>query len=213
MVTLVAGGKAGVDTKMPLVIDHHIIEQRRLVERYLAGELDSGLSSAFSDHAVDCEECWDRLQLAQIWLKHEREQPANGHQARTVFDHPENGYFQTIHVTEAAEIAYAGHEDAESASRTSTALALTSTPFRPWQVPALTTLAAVLAVALEFIHQQQLELAQSAERGDTAELPAMARWVMQFEPWHLLLLGTLAALLLVLTPTTFFLWEIQKLAR
>jgi hypothetical protein len=39
----------------------------------------------------------------------------------------------------------------------------------------------------------------------------VAQFVMQFEPWHLVLLGALSGLLLVLIPATYFLWELQKL--
>ena len=190
-----------------MVIDHHEIEERHLAERYLSDDLDAALRSAFSDHVVECEECWDRLQLAQIWLKQEREHPVSDRPAQTLYDHPENGYFQSVHFTETAEVIYPSHANG-AAAQTSTALVLV--PFRPWQVPALTTLAALLAVALEFIQHQQLELAR---KPDAPKLPPMARWVMQFEPWHILLLGTLTALLLVLMPTTYFLWELQKLAR
>ena len=44
-----------------------------------------------------------------------------------------------------------------------------------------------------------------------ADLPFMARFIMQFEPWQLVLIGALAALVLLMMPSTMFLWELRKL--
>ena len=201
-----------------MVIDHYDIEQQRIAERYLAGDLDSGLHTAFSDHVVDCEECWDRLQLAQMWREHEHRRLTQ----KTTRE-PYAGYFPGVRFAEPAtepEVTFVetpfidapfletGPAPAEVQFVECTAL--TVAPFRPWQVPTMITLAAMLVVALDYIHQQQLELARRAE---SPRMNRVAEFVMQFEPWHLVLLGALAALLLVLMPATYFLWELQKLTR
>jgi hypothetical protein len=55
-------------------MDHRYIDENSLAERYLEHALPSDEHHAFESHLVDCEECTDRLLLAQIFLEH-RPQP------------------------------------------------------------------------------------------------------------------------------------------
>jgi len=192
-----------------MVIDHYDVEQQRIAERYLAGDLEAGLRTAFSDHVVECEECWDRLQLAQMWMEHERRRTSTPRSSRE----PYEGFFPGVRFADPVEeskVNFAGiPETAPVEAPLVECTALTVAPYRPWQVPTLTRLAAMLAVTLEYIHQQQLELARRGEQSQP--MNRVAQFVMQFEPWHLVLLGALSGLLLVLIPATYFLWELQKL--
>jgi hypothetical protein len=206
--------KAGKPTTADM--DHRYIDDNNVPEKYLANELTEDMRAAFADHAVSCEECWDRLQLAQMWLEHQGQQHGQhqGQPQPPVFagahdnrEAPSLGLFDEETVTAAAmTYAHSGGAAAEFRSETSTALTLT---VRHWQIPTLTTLAAMLAVSLEYIHQQQIELAR---RDNPAKLPKMAQFVLQFEPWQLLLIGALAALVLVMLPATWFFWELKQLS-
>lgn len=226
-----------------MVTDHEEIEHLRLAERYLDGELPPEVSAAFADHVVDCEECWDRLQLAQIWRKTNHQLP-EGHAhgfANGVphFAHPQpeaqpepapyredpaDGYFADadfpeIHVVEPAEVVSTesknGHKPRykkdswRKAGSEAKSLILLSAP-RPWQIPTITRLAAALAVALEYIQHQQLEIERLTRDENSPRMTAMGQFISQFEPWHLVLLGALTALLLILMPTTYLLYEFQK---
>jgi hypothetical protein len=51
-------------------MDHRYIDENSVAERYLERALPSDEHDAFESHLVDCEECADRLLLAQIFLEH-----------------------------------------------------------------------------------------------------------------------------------------------
>lgn len=51
------------------VMDHRYIEENGVAERYLEHALAPEEQEAFEAHVVDCEECADRLLLAQIFLE------------------------------------------------------------------------------------------------------------------------------------------------
>lgn len=59
-------------------MDHQYIDQHSLAERYLENALSREERAAFEAHLVDCQECTDRLLLAEMF--HAR-QP-NGEPAR-----------------------------------------------------------------------------------------------------------------------------------
>lgn len=80
--------------------------------------------------------------------------------------------------------------------------------FKPWVIPTIASLATTMAVMMEVIRRQQVEL---AKREAEEPLPFSARFVMQFEPWQLVALGAIAGLLLLLMPATYFLWELTQL--
>jgi len=56
-------------------MDHRYIDENSVAERYLERALPSDLHDAFESHLVDCEECADRLRLAQIFLEHRPQKP------------------------------------------------------------------------------------------------------------------------------------------
>ena len=51
-------------------MDHRYIDENSVAERYLEHTLAPEEHEAFESHVVDCEECADRLLLAQIFLEH-----------------------------------------------------------------------------------------------------------------------------------------------
>jgi predicted anti-sigma-YlaC factor YlaD len=58
-------------------MDHRYIDENGVAERYLEHALAPEEHDVFESHLVDCEECTDRLLLAQIFLDHR----ALGHKA------------------------------------------------------------------------------------------------------------------------------------
>jgi len=50
-------------------MDHRYIDEYGVAERYLEHSLASREHEAFEAHVVDCQECADRLLLAQIFLE------------------------------------------------------------------------------------------------------------------------------------------------
>lgn len=48
-------------------MDHRYIDQKSLAERYLNNTLAPEERSAFEAHLVDCQECTDRLLLAEMF--------------------------------------------------------------------------------------------------------------------------------------------------
>lgn len=57
-------------------MDHRYIDENSVAERYLEHALSPDVHDVFESHLVDCEECADRLLLAQIFLEHRRPQQA-----------------------------------------------------------------------------------------------------------------------------------------
>jgi hypothetical protein len=72
-----------------------------------------------------------------------------------------------------------------------------------WQPAAVARLTAMLAIA---IHYSQIQRPFEPE-----DIPLRARFVAQWTPWQLFAFASAAALVLVLIPATYFLWEFQKL--
>jgi hypothetical protein len=58
------------------VMDHAYIDANSIAERYLDHALSAGELREFEEHIVDCQECGDRLLLAEMF--HAR----NGHKAK-----------------------------------------------------------------------------------------------------------------------------------
>lgn len=56
-------------------MDHRYIDENGVAERYLEHALAPAEHDAFESHLVDCEECTDRLLLAQIFLEHRAASP------------------------------------------------------------------------------------------------------------------------------------------
>ena len=56
-------------------MDHRYIDENGVAERYLERGLPADVHDAFESHLVDCEECADRLRLAQIFLEHKPHKP------------------------------------------------------------------------------------------------------------------------------------------
>jgi len=56
-------------------MDHRYIDEYGVAERYLEHGLRGDEHAAFESHLVNCEECKDRLLLAQIFLEHRAAQP------------------------------------------------------------------------------------------------------------------------------------------
>lgn len=54
-------------------LNHEYIEANSITERYLRRELSAEQRAAFEQHFVDCEECRDRLALAEMFLASEPE--------------------------------------------------------------------------------------------------------------------------------------------
>jgi hypothetical protein len=50
-------------------MDHRYIDENGVAQRYLEHTLAPDEQEAFEAHVVDCEECADRLLLAQIFLE------------------------------------------------------------------------------------------------------------------------------------------------
>jgi len=48
-------------------MDHQYIDRHSLAERYLENELPPAERAAFESHLVDCQECRDRLLLAEMF--------------------------------------------------------------------------------------------------------------------------------------------------
>ena len=57
-------------------MDHRYIDENGVAERYLEHALAADEHDAFESHLVDCEECKDRLLLAQIFLEHKAAAPS-----------------------------------------------------------------------------------------------------------------------------------------
>lgn len=57
-------------------MDHRYIDEHEIAERYLEHALPHDEYEAFEAHVVDCEECSDRLLLAQIFLERKATQAA-----------------------------------------------------------------------------------------------------------------------------------------
>jgi hypothetical protein len=51
-----------------MVIDHRYVDDNRVAERYLRRALLPHESAAFECHLVDCEECSDRVLLAEMFF-------------------------------------------------------------------------------------------------------------------------------------------------
>ncbi len=56
-------------------MDHRYIDENGVAERYLEHALPTDEHDAFESHLVACEECADRLLLAQIFLEHKPQKP------------------------------------------------------------------------------------------------------------------------------------------
>jgi hypothetical protein len=56
-------------------MDHRYIDENGVAERYLEHALPTDEHDAFEFHLVACEECADRLLLAQIFLEHRPQKP------------------------------------------------------------------------------------------------------------------------------------------
>jgi len=56
-------------------MDHRYIDENGVAERYLEHALPTDEHDAFESHLVACEECADRLLLAQIFLEHRPPKP------------------------------------------------------------------------------------------------------------------------------------------
>jgi hypothetical protein len=109
-------------------VDHRYIEQHSLADRYLEHALAPRERADFETHLVDCQECTDRILLAEMF-------------------HNRNG-----------------------------------TPKAGTRV-----------------------------ESPLAAIPFRVRFVAAFKPWQLLLLGSAAAILLLLIPCWIFLWELRSL--
>jgi hypothetical protein len=48
-------------------MDHHFIDENSIAEQYLDNELPEGVRRAFELHLVDCQECTDRILLAEMF--------------------------------------------------------------------------------------------------------------------------------------------------
>jgi len=48
-------------------MDHHYIDQHQVTERYLDHSLSPRERTAFESHLVDCQECTDRVLLAEMF--------------------------------------------------------------------------------------------------------------------------------------------------
>jgi hypothetical protein len=59
-------------------MDHRYIDEYGVAERYLEHALAPQEHEAFEAHVVDCEECADRLLLAQIFLERKATMAAAG---------------------------------------------------------------------------------------------------------------------------------------
>ncbi len=46
-------------------MDHHDIEEQQVAERYLMGKLSAEETAGFEEHYLTCQECLDRLELAE----------------------------------------------------------------------------------------------------------------------------------------------------
>jgi hypothetical protein len=57
-------------------MDHAYIDENSIAERYLRHSLSSDDLCAFEEHIVDCQECADRLLLAEMF------QARNGHKPK-----------------------------------------------------------------------------------------------------------------------------------
>ena len=56
-------------------MNHAYIDQHAIAERYLAQELSPEELRAFEEHLVDCQECGDRLLLAEMFHKRNGQKP------------------------------------------------------------------------------------------------------------------------------------------
>jgi hypothetical protein len=69
-------------------MDHRYIDENGVAERYLEHALPPDVHDAFESHVVDCEECTDRLLLAQIFLEHRPQKPPEVHREATLTPMP-----------------------------------------------------------------------------------------------------------------------------
>jgi hypothetical protein len=118
-------------------MDHRYIDEHSVAERYLDRKLSPQERADFEAHFVDCQECTNRLLLAEMF-------------------HARNG----------------------CKSKTD----------KPRQAPPASPIASPVE-----------------------ELPRRARFVAQFQPWQLVVIFAVAALLLLALPTAYFFWELSRL--
>jgi hypothetical protein len=165
---------------------HRYIDEHCVAERYLQRALPPQEHDAFESHLVECDECTDRLLLAQIFLDHK----AIG-TARTRFATAREP---------AVRPAPSGWSAARPGSPDVVANAAASANGR---VPRVT---APSVPARERILREQPE-----PEWPDPEWPKRAQFVAQFTPWQLFFLAVGAALWLLLVPTAYFLGQLTRI--
>lgn len=174
-------------------IDHALVDEQGWAERYLRGTLAEDYRRQFAYHLRDCEECRDRLALAGIWLHKKIVRPPSSPPV--------------------------AHADAGRKTSEQTAVPGALDRQRPlplyydsYPLMALLKATGIIAMLMQVIYLQMYCLEQ-LDRGNREweEIPFRARVAAFLTPWQWLVFGSAAALMLVLIPATFFIWEMQKL--
>jgi anti-sigma factor RsiW len=102
-------------------MDHRYIDEHSVAERYLGRELSAEEREAFEAHVVDCQECTDRLMLAEMF--HAR----NGFKQKA--HHPPPGLTPAPEQEIPLRARFIAH-------------------FRPWQLVVIFAAAALLLLAI-----------------------------------------------------------------
>lgn len=171
-------------------MNHRYIDEHSVAERYLEHALPPAEHDAFEAHIVQCDECSDRLLLAQIFLDHKAiglARPASSppqppDSAGTAAAQPSAAKSAAATVPDAAKEAAATKEPAAAAAPNSSASHAPGT--------------------------------NSAQQTPPVERdwPKRAYFVAQFTPWQLFFLAVGTAALLLAVPTAFFLGQLVRLS-
>jgi Putative zinc-finger len=164
-------------------MNHRYIDEHSVAERYLEHALPPAEHDAFEAHMVQCDECSDRLMLAQIFLDHK----AIGI-AREAPSAPQS-------VAETSQPPAA----ADSAPTTSPQPTSTQQPAAANNIPEAGADSASTNTAAK---------TPPAER----VWPKRAYFVAQFTPWQLFFLAVGAAAWLLAVPTAYFLGQLVRLS-
>jgi hypothetical protein len=168
------------------MMTHRYIDEHSVAERYLERALPPPEHDAFESHLVECDECTDRLLLAQIFLDHRAIGTARASSATAQ---------EPAVPTLAAESTTAESESTKTKTGpAASAMAELDPQAAASGVP--------VSAAAERPHSERPE----------PEWPKRAQFVAQFTPWQLFFLAVGAAAWLLLVPTAYFLGQLMRLS-
>ena len=182
-------------------MNHRYIDEASVAERYLEHRLAPDEQARFEAHLLGrdglardghgCDECADRLLLAQLFLDKQKTESAHSvgtSGAEAAWGDPWRSHPEDQHGGNGSDRAEAGRRNgAIDASYSVSPDPVIPNPEDP----------------------ERESLFSLFAPPDT--MPWTARFVAQFTPWQLALILAVAAALLLSTPTAYYLWELTQL--